>query len=144
MPYQEQSVKVTEIIHLIKKIKKHDPNAQIIIFSAYRSFQDILYWHLAKTRGYKRLARYHGGMSRNKKTDELERFKNGEADVLLSVFKAGNLGLNLTCATHMIMCEPPYTHADWIQAVCRMYRYIVEVYIRFSGLGKRNLSLFMT
>lgn len=101
-------------------IQKKNKKTKVIIFSAYRSFLDILYYHLKKK--YK-ISRFHGGLSKNKKSLELEEFKNGSSTILLSVFKCGGLGLNLTCATEMIMCEPPYTHADWIQGVCRMYRY---------------------
>jgi len=125
MSYKEPSVKITAIIKIIKEIKKKDPSAQIIIFSAYRSFQDILYYHLAQIKGIgaEKQARYHGKMSKNKKSLELNRFIIGEADILLTIFKSGGLGLNLTCATHVIFAEPSFTYADWTQAVGRIYRY---------------------
>ena len=73
------------------------------------------------------ISRYHGGMSGAKKTEELERFKNGKADIMLGLFKTLGLGLNVTCANYMIFAEPPFTHADWIQAICRMYRQVFRI-----------------
>lgn len=122
MPYQKKSVKIVEILRILRnQIWKNDPQAKVIIFSGFKSFLDILAWHLNREFTPATTSRYYGVRGINK-TDELMKFKNGPAKILLTVFKTGGLGLNLTEATHVIMCEPPFTHADWIQAICRMYR----------------------
>lgn len=75
MSYKEPTVKVDAIIAIIRKIQQEYPGDKILIFSSYRSFIDILYWHLQKHFGKDILARYTGGMSRNRKAIELDRFK---------------------------------------------------------------------
>lgn len=127
--YKQTSVKIEMILKLLDSIEKEDSSAQIIIFSSFRSFLDILYYHLAKRwkssdRG-KNISRYWSGNDGTrtiKKSEELDKFISGKTKVFLSVFSTGGLGLNLTVATRMITCEPPYTHATWIQAVKRMHR----------------------
>lgn len=116
--FSKPTPKITAILKILKSIKKEDPKAKTIIFTSYRSFLKIVAWHLKKN-GITNYSMYCGGMSKAAKTKALDDFKNGDSDILLMVFKTGSLGLNLQHATRMIICEPPYTFAEWIQAVCR-------------------------
>lgn len=66
-------------------------------------------------------ATYHGGMTRGEKERQKQRFKDGEAQILL-LSDAGARGINLPEATYVAQFEPPTTHAIYEQRMNRNHR----------------------
>ena len=66
-------------------------------------------------------ARVRGGQSKTERERELAKFRSGEVRVLLMSLKCG-VGLNLTCANHVILCEPWWNPFAEEQAMDRAHR----------------------
>lgn len=69
-----------------------------------------------------RVARVVGGMTSAQKTAEVDRFKAGEADVLVGQIVAAGTGLNLENAANLVFMELPWSPGDLTQASDRIYR----------------------
>ena len=69
-----------------------------------------------------RVVKVVGGMTAAAKTDAVDMFKAGEADVLLGQIVAAGTGLNLENSAHLVFMELPWSPGDLIQASDRIYR----------------------
>lgn len=68
------------------------------------------------------VAKVVGGMTAAQKTAEVDRFKSGEAQVLVGQIVAAGTGLNLENAAHLVFMELPWSPGDLTQASDRIYR----------------------
>ncbi|KAK3372015.1 SNF2 family N-terminal domain-containing protein [Podospora didyma] len=116
----EDSAKVTQVIDLLRKIQ--ESNEKTIIFSQWTSLLDLIECKIKYTLGIK-YCRYTGGMSRSHRDKAVMDFsKDPNVKVLLVSLRAGNAGLNLTCASRVIICDPFWNPYVEMQAIDRAHR----------------------
>ncbi|KAB5515501.1 SNF2 family N-terminal domain-containing protein [Coniochaeta sp. 2T2.1] len=114
------SAKTTKVCELLREIQP--TGEKTIIFSQWTALLDLLEIPLKNELGIK-FARYDGGMSRTHRDASIARFiDNPDVKVLLVSLKAGNAGLNLTVASHVIICDPFWNPFIEMQAVDRAHR----------------------
>lgn len=119
----QPSGKINKIVELLFLIRKKNPNDRTIIFSSFTSFLDILEVALRREQVFK-WQRYDGTMTPAAKDAAVATFMNAQNDasILLTSLRAGNAGLNLTIATHIIIVEPYWNPYVEQQAIDRAYR----------------------
>lgn len=115
----ETSSKITELLKLLEVLKRN-PENQIIIFSQFTSYFDIIKVHL-KRMGWDWLY-MDGSTTMGKRQDQVMRFQNGESQLFLCSLKAGGLGINLTAANYVIILDPWWNPAIENQAMDRAHR----------------------
>ncbi|KAL4808559.1 peptide N-acetyl-beta-D-glucosaminyl asparaginase amidase A-domain-containing protein [Aspergillus unguis] len=106
--------KIDTLARHILWLREHDPGAQSIVFSQYKSFLDYL--AIA-------FRRFKIGCSSVDEADGIEKFKKDPAiECFLLHAKAHSSGLNLINATHVFLCEPLINTAIELQAIARVHR----------------------
>ncbi|KAL5333751.1 SNF2 family N-terminal domain-containing protein [Aspergillus crustosus] len=106
--------KIDTLARHILWLREHDPGAQAVVFSQYRSFLQYL------ATAFKR---FQIGYSSVDDFDGIQKFKNDPAvECFLLHAKAHSSGLNLTNATHVFLCEPLINTAIELQAIARVHR----------------------
>lgn len=115
------SAKVTECCRLLSSIQ--DSGDKTIVFSQFTFLLDLLEIPVKYELGLK-YCRYDGGMSRAQRDAAASDFQdsNSETKVMLVSLKAGNAGLNLTSANHVIIMDPFWNPYIEMQAVDRAHR----------------------
>ncbi|RKO91765.1 P-loop containing nucleoside triphosphate hydrolase protein, partial [Blyttiomyces helicus] len=92
------------------------------VFSQFIGMLDLCE-EAIKQKGYK-FERFDGAMSATERNDAITRFReNPRITVLLVSLKCGSLGLNLTCANHVILLDAWWNPAVENQAIDRVHRY---------------------
>lgn len=125
------SGKIIKTLELIEKILLgNNGDEKVIIFSQFIGFFEII-GRLLKEReiGY---LQYDGNMNMQQKNDAIKEFyQTSSKRVLLLSLKAGNVGLTLTCANHVIILEPFWNPYVEKQAQDRVHRIsqVREVFI---------------
>lgn len=116
----EPSAKTAKVCELLKDI---EPSGEkTIIFSQWTALLDLLEIPIKYELGLK-YSRYDGGMSRSQRDEAISQFvENPRVKVLLVSLRAGNAGLNLTVASHVIICDPFWNPFIEMQAVDRAHR----------------------
>lgn len=115
------SAKVSKCVELVRRILREQPGEKVIIFSQFTTFFDILQIVLYAN-GISYL-RYDGTMDVDTKNKVISCFYNDASKkVLLLSLKAGNVGLTLTCANHVILLEPFWNPYVEKQAQDRVHR----------------------
>ncbi|ONH65099.1 ATP-dependent helicase ULS1 [Cyberlindnera fabianii] len=149
----EYSSKIASTIELLKKIWEKTPDDKVIIFSNFTSFFFILSKFL-KRAGIDPL-QYLGSMNANARDDVVREFyRDDNKKLMLISLKAGNAGLTLTCANHVIIMDPfwnPYVeyqaqdrcHRIGQQKPVTVYRMLIKntVEDRILDLQERKRSL---
>ncbi|OAP65133.1 hypothetical protein AYL99_01105 [Fonsecaea erecta] len=117
------SAKITRTIELLEEIRDNGQNEKTIIFSNFTSFLDLVELPLWKHEDFRKYVRYDGSMSAKDRNDAVLEFTdNPNCKVILISLKAGNAGLNLTVANHVIMLDPFWNPFVEYQAADRCYR----------------------
>lgn len=116
----QPSAKTTKVCELLKEI---EPSGEkTIIFSQWTALLDLLEIPIKYELGIK-YCRYDGGMSRAQRDEAITQFvENPRVKVLLVSLRAGNAGLNLTVASHVIIFDPFWNPFIEMQAVDRAHR----------------------
>lgn len=115
------SGKMIRSMELIKGIFKRSVDDKIIIFSQFTTFFD-LFEVLLKNENIEFL-RYDGSMTMDQRNDTVNEFYDKASKrVLLISLKAGNVGLTLTCASHVILVDPFWNPYVEEQAMDRVHR----------------------
>jgi SNF2 family DNA or RNA helicase len=115
------SGKIEKAMEILEQITARDANEKTIIFSQFTSLLDLLEVAL-KTRDYI-YERYDGSMSSNSRNDAVIEFTSkANCKIMLVSLKAGNSGLNLTCASQVIMMDPFWNPFIEEQAIDRAHR----------------------
>ncbi|BDD11900.1 helicase (plasmid) [Fulvitalea axinellae] len=100
----------------------HETGEKVLIFTQYKEMGEMIANWTLERYGHPALF-LHGGTSRNKRDEMVERFQN---DPMRKVFvlsiKAGGTGLNLTAASHVIHYDLWWNPAVEAQATDRAYR----------------------
>ena len=99
------SSKLEKLVAALQAVKKKSPDHKSIIFSQYVNFLDIVEWRL-KQLGF-RPVKLVGTLAASQRNSMLRAFKtNPEVDVMLLSLRAGGEGLNLQCASHVMLLDP--------------------------------------
>lgn len=114
------STKVNSCIDILNKIFKKAPFEKVIIFTSFTTLIDVMSVPLEAA--MIPFLRYTGAMSIEDRNSTLKNFKDGNCRVLLTSLRAGNVGLTLTEANHVILMEPFWNPYVEEQAQDRVYR----------------------
>lgn len=111
------STKIDEVLSILKR----DPQRKTIVFSQFTTMLDIIEPALhINTITFKR---YDGSMTASKREQSLNFFrKNPKCTVLLCSLMCGALGLNLMCASQVILVDPWWNPMVSEQAIDRVHR----------------------
>lgn len=116
------SPKMVQCMDLIKKVFEGSSTEKIIIFSQFTAFFDIFGYFLTNLMNTEYL-KYTGDMNAQKRSDVISDFyRETTKRILLISMKAGNSGLTLTCANHVIIVDPFWNPYVEEQAQDRCYR----------------------
>jgi len=106
--------KVDTLVRHIIYLRQRDPGSKAIVFSQYRDFLDVI------SRSLHQNQIIH---SKFDDKDGIVEFKSNPAnECFLLHAKAHAAGLNLVCASHVILCEPLINTAIELQAIARVHR----------------------
>lgn len=118
----QKSKKVELCLDIIKKVTDSNPDEKIVVFSQFTTFFEILQHFIHKDLGLQHL-RYDGSMSSVQRSACIETFYRDPLHrIMLISMKAGNSGLTLTCANHVILVDPFWNPYVEEQAMDRCYR----------------------
>lgn len=113
----KESTKANRIVEICDAAKEDD--RKIIIFSFFRRTLEKLNYFL----GDIVIGSIVGGISTVKKQEVLDQFEKAQGGaVLLAQIEAGGIGLNIQCASVIILCEPQFKPSSEKQAISRAYR----------------------
>jgi SNF2 family DNA or RNA helicase len=115
------SAKVTECCKILESVR--ESGDKTIVFSQFTFLLDLLEIPIKYELGLG-YCRYDGGMTRVHRDAATQDFQdpNSHTKVMLVSLKAGNAGLNLTAANHVIIMDPFWNPYIEMQAVDRAYR----------------------
>jgi len=111
------SIKFDTIMNLYNQKPK---DQKMVIFSQWEVSLNILGQYF-KSHGIDYLL-YHGQLSMEQRQKVLDQFRTDTITVLLMTLTSGGLGLNLTCANHVILMDSWWNQATENQAIDRVYR----------------------
>ncbi|CUS21256.1 LAQU0S02e09582g1_1 [Lachancea quebecensis] len=116
------SQKIRQCLDIVRGVFDKSSDEKLIIFSQFTTFFDLLQHFIVKELGVHYL-RYDGSMDAQSRAATIEEFyRNNERRLLLISMKAGNAGLTLTCANHVILVDPFWNPFVEEQAMDRCYR----------------------
>ncbi|KAI1379972.1 SNF2 family N-terminal domain-containing protein [Hypoxylon crocopeplum] len=117
----QSSAKLDKCCEIISAIQE-STGEKIIVFSSFTMLLDLL--DIAITDNLKLgLCHYDGSMALHRRTKAVQKFTNDpEAKVMLASLTAGNAGLNLVAASHIIIMEPYWNPYVEMQAIDRAHR----------------------
>lgn len=117
------SAKFRHVLSLIYKIRQSHPDEKILLFS---NFTAIINKYKSYLRDMKiRSLTFTGDIPRKERDVLFDAFTSDKVNkypVLLVGYKCGNAGLNLQCATHVILNEPYWNPSVEEQAIARAHR----------------------
>ena len=115
------SAKIETTFGLLQGIRDNDPSEKTIIFSQFTSFLDLIEVPLYERKwSYQR---YDGSMNAKDRNEAVEKFsEDRNCNVMLISLKAGNAGLNLNCASQVIILDPFWNPFIEEQAIDRAHR----------------------
>lgn len=115
------SAKIVRTIEMLQEIQDEHPYEKVLIFSQFTTLLDIL--TIPLKRGGFTFERYDGSMSSTARASAVERFRRSpNIKILLVSLKAGNAGLNLNCASRVIIMDPFWNPYVEDQAIDRAHR----------------------
>lgn len=115
------SSKIDKALEIIEQIRADEGAGKIIIFSQFTSLLDLL--EIPLHQRCWNFRRYDGSMKAEDRHRAVQEYINiPECAVMLVSLRAGNSGLNLTIASHVIILDPSWNPAVEDQAVGRVYR----------------------
>ena len=113
------STKTRMALGVVRSMLAADPSAKCLIFSCYTKYLDIIQEALT-AEGY-RSARLDGSQRLKERERQLASFHEPQVPVLLLSLKCG-VGLNLTAASTVVLCEPWWNPFVEEQAIDRVHR----------------------
>ncbi|KAI9345683.1 SNF2 family N-terminal domain-containing protein [Obelidium mucronatum] len=116
------STKIDQMMKVLLAIRRDTPNDKTIVFTQFRGMMDLCQTPLfEKNIGY---VRYDGSMSADQRDAAVTTFREDPGTtVILVSLKCGSLGLNLTCANHVVIVDFWWNVAVENQAVDRVHRF---------------------
>ncbi|KAH1892052.1 hypothetical protein KXV57_004296, partial [Aspergillus fumigatus] len=127
------SSKIEKAAEIIKAIRDQGTGDKVIVFSHFTALLDLIEVPIARS-GWK-YRRYDGRMTPAERGSAISSFASQpDCLVLLVSLKAGNAGLNLTCASNVIIMEPSWNPYIEEQAIGRVHRIGQERHVRVYRL----------
>ncbi|KAF4241524.1 hypothetical protein CNMCM8980_000883 [Aspergillus fumigatiaffinis] len=127
------SSKIEKAVEVIKKIRDQGTGDKVIVFSHFTALLDLIEVPIARS-GWK-YRRYDGRMTPADRGSAISSFASQpDCLVMLVSLKAGNSGLNLTCASNVIIMEPSWNPYIEEQAIGRVHRIGQEKHVRVYRL----------
>ena len=118
-----ESSRVSAITNEFNRMRFTDPHGSVVIFSESIYFLDIVEIALANTEDPVQVLRYDGRTPTHSRDEVLRQFEASTwATALLMTRGAGGIGLNITSASNVILCEPWWKKSQEEQAMKRVYR----------------------
>lgn len=122
-----RSSKIEALLKHCKMLQETSPGEQIVVFSQFSSFLDILETELGETFSADPIIvyKFDGRLSLKERANVLKEFCRKDFDnqkVLLMSLKTGGVGLNLTCASYAFMMDPWWSPSMEDQAIDRIHR----------------------
>lgn len=124
---ENKPAKLAALIENLQQLQDSSSGEQVIVFSQFSSYLDILERQLKevfpidKAKIYK----FDGRLSLKERNDILKEFREKDLSrqkILLLSLKAGGVGLNLTCASYAFMMDPWWSPSMEDQAIDRIHR----------------------
>jgi len=115
------SCKMRVIQELINTIRLNDPTDKILIFSEFVCMLNYMESLFKDTKITYEI--FIGKMNQKQRTEALNRFRNNkDITAMLISTGAGNVGINLAVANHVIVMDPCWNPAKEDQAIERVHR----------------------
>ena len=114
-----ESGKMEVLINLIGNIIESDE--KVLVFTQYVRMGEIMQ-ELLEEKFSEEVMFLHGGVSRKKRDEMIDKFQNGDVKIFILSLKAGGIGLNLTAASNVIHYDLWWNPAVENQATDRAYR----------------------
>ncbi|KAJ3023132.1 UNVERIFIED_CONTAM: hypothetical protein HDU68_008757 [Siphonaria sp. JEL0065] len=116
------STKIDQLSNVLLSIRRDNPSEKTIVFTQFRGMMDLCEKPLRENKiGF---VRYDGSMSADQRDAAVTTLKEDpETTVIIVSLKCGSLGLNLTCANHVIILDFWWNVAVENQAVDRVHRF---------------------
>ncbi|KGB78750.3 hypothetical protein CNBG_4588 [Cryptococcus deuterogattii R265] len=141
---QARSINSAKIDELVKYLRIFPRNDKTLVFSQFTSFLDCVGVRLEEE-GIK-FVRFDGRMSGKQRTAVIKTFQEpvkGDDDektprVMLISLKSGAVGLNLTAASNVFLCDPWWQSAIEAQAIDRAHRMGQKKVVRVFQLIAEN------
>ncbi|MGL4948110.1 MAG: SNF2-related protein [Mycoplasma sp.] len=115
------NTKANSLLQLIKSVLEKGDESKIVVFSNFASMLHIIL-DLLNQNGYEALI-MTGENTSIQRTKIIDEFKtNPKAKILLLSLKSGGVGLNLTCANHVVHYNPWWNESAELQATDRLHR----------------------
>ncbi|KAJ5884727.1 hypothetical protein N7495_009237 [Penicillium taxi] len=115
------SAKTDKTLEIIQNIERDGKGEKTLVFSQFTSMLDLLEIPI-KREGLK-YVRFDGTMNNEARNRAIQTFTDDpDCRIFLISMKAGNAGLNLTMANHVIMFDPFWNPYVELQAIDRCYR----------------------
>lgn len=132
----EDSVKSSRIIKAIEKLDAH-PDERVVLFSCYKSCVDVLQSYLPTDRTVLRIT---SEMSINKRGEVIKQFEETKNGIMLLTYQLGAEGLNLQCASTVLLLDFWWNAAKTQQAIARVLRFgqkakLIHIYYFSSNTG---------
>ena len=115
----ERSGKLDRITEMLEEALSEDDSA--LIFTQYREMGELLKSHFQRALLHPTLF-FHGGLSKGKRDEMVERFQSGQERIMVLTLKAGGVGINLTRANHVFHFDRWWNPAVENQATDRAFR----------------------
>lgn len=123
-----ESAKLQQLLRDLKAIKRENDNAaspeqkrKVVVFSQWTSMLNMVSQLL--TRYSFSHCTFNGGLNQEARERVLTKFaKDPDVEVLVISLKAGGVGLNLTCASVVILLDPWWNPGVEEQAIDRVHR----------------------
>lgn len=115
------SAKITKAVEILGENEARGKDEKTIIFSQFTSLLDLLEIPIAR-KGWK-YVRFDGSMNITERNESVATFTDDpEVKIMLVSLKAGNAGLNLVAASHVILFDPFWNPYVEDQAIDRAHR----------------------
>ncbi|KAF2714028.1 hypothetical protein K504DRAFT_473184 [Pleomassaria siparia CBS 279.74] len=115
------SGKINKTVEILSQIDANHPAEKTLIFSQFTSLLDLVEVPLMDN--HVKYQRYDGSMKMDERADAVNKFMDEATEkVMLISLKAGNAGLNLSKASHVIILDPFWNPFIEDQAVDRAHR----------------------
>jgi SNF2 family DNA or RNA helicase len=99
---------------------ENNPNEQVIIFSNFSSYLEVLDIQLRKPKGTKKIGLIVGKTSKQERQNIVDSFQEGTCRIILANIQAAGVGLTLDKASTVIFLDRAYTPSENAQAEDRI------------------------
>ncbi len=114
-----RSGKLDRVTEMLEEALSEGDSA--LVFTQYREMGELLRRHFQQKLLQPTLF-FHGGLSKPRRDEMLERFQSGQERLMVLTLKAGGVGLNLTRANHVFHFDRWWNPAVENQATDRAFR----------------------